>query len=489
MATNAGANGVGAAPAAVGGPQLVAGGGEAALIEALNSWGRTVDASQGLMTTAFSTLRDEVVGTQSALLGTIQEAKVALGGMHEGFRMALETQGAGQRAATEALVSDARAKFLALETKLAETTAQLEQWALGEGARTAQQIAGAAVRLGGSPLGTPAGTPPGSPRARRAEDPLTAADPWSNGGSFGPAPRARTGGASFQAYPSSAAAAATVAAPPPQAAPLNPAMPGREFRIEPRGWTSKALEPGISPEAFQIWRERALCFLSQGRQDIRRMLQWAEGQTAAEVEHGAATHALGFGMHDYTRVDFILHGAVMHIIGDSLLGRARCCEDHGILLWRTLCAEWAGSAPQYRHAKARRFQDPPRAKDVAALWAALPAWERLGEEVRSSGFDAPEWVRAAALEKMLPAELLRVLVSRPELDSYAAKLSWVKTQMEHARGSAQAMALVERGSKDTSGDVFMGALSGDPATQEPDSLAERLLEALNALGKGGGKVP
>ena len=205
--------------------------------------------------------------------------------------------------------------------------------------------------------------------------------------------------------PGPAAAAATPAASPLPAAQPTPPMPGlsRDFRIDPRGWTSKSLEPGASPEAFQIWRGRALCYLSQGRQDIRRMLQWAESQSADEVQHGTAAHARGLGMPDFERVDFILHGAVMHIIGDSLLGRARCCEDRGILLWRTLGAEWARSAPQYRHAKARRYQDPPRAKDVAALWAALPAWERLGEEVRTAGFDAPDWVRAAALEPLRAA--------------------------------------------------------------------------------------
>ena len=118
MAAAAGASGDGATTTAVGGPQLVAGCGEAALIEALNNWGRTVDASVGLMSTAFSSLRDEVIGTQSVLLGTIHDGKTTLAGMHEGFRAALEAQGAGQRTATEALVNDTRSKFAELEAKL-----------------------------------------------------------------------------------------------------------------------------------------------------------------------------------------------------------------------------------------------------------------------------------------------------------------------------------------------------------------------------------
>ena len=102
------------------------------------------------------------------------------------------------------------------------------------------------------------------------------------------------------------------------------------------------------------------------------------------------------------QVDFALHGAIMQTISDSLLGRARCCDEHGLLLWRNLCAEWAGSAPQYRLAKAKRFTDPVQAKDYTALWSALPAWERLGEEVSSTGIELPEWVKSPALEKLLP---------------------------------------------------------------------------------------
>ena len=38
-----------------------------------------------MMSGAFTTLRDEVLGTQNVLGATIQEAKVALNVMHDGF--------------------------------------------------------------------------------------------------------------------------------------------------------------------------------------------------------------------------------------------------------------------------------------------------------------------------------------------------------------------------------------------------------------------
>jgi hypothetical protein len=487
---------------------LVLGTGEAAQVDAMNEWSARVDASIGLMSGAFSDLRSEVMGTQVALMSTVQEAKVALGAMHEGFRAALETHSGTQRAITEALVVDARLKFEDLERKLSVSMTQIEQWALGEGARTAQQIAGATSQMAPSLLGTPEGSPQNSPRMQPTADPIWGRqDPW-RASSFGPAPR-NTRGAAFETYQGPGAAAATAAgsAPTPPAAPQpvhTGGPPFREFRIDSRGWSShqKALDAGVSPEAFQVWRERALVHLSQGRQDVRRLLSWAEGEAAAEVQARAADRAQ---MPDFVQVNFALHGAIMQIIGDSLLGRARCSDEHGLLLWRNLCAEWAGSAPQYRHAKAKQFQDPLRAKDMAALWSALPAWERLGEEVRTAGFDVPEWVKSAALEKLLPLELLRTLISRPELDSLAARLAWVRSQMEHARGSAQMLALAGGGrGKDAGGDVLMGALVSDPPGTDSmvwNLQAERsrvelegdwaraaaLSEAINALGKGKGK--
>ena len=123
-----------------------------------------------------------------------------------------------------------------------------------------------------------------------------------------------------------------------------------------------------------------------------------------------------------------------------------------------MCAEWSGAAPQLKQAKARRYQEPSRCKDVTELWSRLPAWERLGEEVKLAGLDLPEWLRSAALEKLLPAPLLGTLVARPELATYGARVAWVKTQMEHARGLAQASAYGPGTGKDAAGDVLMGLM-------------------------------
>ena len=98
------------------------------------------------------------------------------------------------------------------------------------------------------------------------------------------------------------------------------------------------------------------------------------------------------------------------------------------------------------------------------------------------------------------------MVARPELASYAARLSWVKTQMEHDQGQAQANAYAPGHGKDASGDVLMGSLEGPPGMTYAGSsddliwalhaekvaagewaLAEAIENSLYAMQKGKGK--
>ena len=39
------------------------------------------------------------------------------------------------------------------------------------------------------------------------------------------------------------------------------------------------------------------------------------------------------------------------------------------------------------------------------MWEALPSWERLGSEVLMGGYVAQEWIRAQALDKLVPQRL------------------------------------------------------------------------------------
>lgn len=79
----------------------------------------------------------------------------------------------------------------------------------------------------------------------------------------------------------------------------------------------------------------------------------------------------------------------------------------------------------------------------------------------------------------MPHEPLSVLVSRPELEMYQAKLHWVRCQMDHVRGASQARAVTggPGHARDSNVDAQVGAVLYDSAHQEPDLQEEPLRSA------------
>ncbi len=258
------------------------------------------------------------------------------------------------------------------------------------------------------------------------------------------------------------------------------------MRIDARSWGNNQpkLDIGVAADAFQIWKDRALAFLSRDRPDVRRLLSWAETQTKETLQDGLVAQASQLGISDLTGVEYALHDGIKLTIADTLLGRARNCVERGCELWRSLCAEWSGAAPQLQMAKARRYQDPPTCKSMQELWTKLPAWERLGEEVMFSGFIVPPWLHIVALDQLLPVQLRDALVSRAsgekELATFEQRLAWVKVQMEHSRGITQASTYSGRG-KDASGDVNMYSVDNPPGLSDPiEGMSWALSDAAQA---------
>ncbi len=128
----------------------------------------------------------------------------------------------------------------------------------------------------------------------------------------------------------------------------------REMRLDARGWGANQpkLDIGVPADAFQIWKDRAMMFLSRERPDVRKLLSWAETQTKETLQNGLAAQAAHLGIVDLVGVEYALHDGIKMTIMDSLLGRARNCIERGCELWRSLCAEWSGAAPQLQLAKA-----------------------------------------------------------------------------------------------------------------------------------------
>ena len=123
----------------------------------------------------------------------------------------------------------------------------------------------------------------------------------------------------------------------------------RRYSLDPKRWTDpKKLGLDMKPEGFVVWHDRALGYLAAERPDIRKLLIWAESQNptigATEEEKGAAS----VGVHgDICHISYVIFEPLKMIMSDSLLSRARACEDgRSLELWRKLHAEWRGSAPQ-----------------------------------------------------------------------------------------------------------------------------------------------
>jgi hypothetical protein len=499
------------------------------LVEQLNLWGAARDRELVDLRATVVGLHANLAATQVEVSTTFGQARAAVLDIVTNFRAEAETlrlhglyEATQSVARLEQVVLEARTRFDAQDARFTENLVVIAQrlqvvetWASAEPGRVAAIIQAAPVppwvprSPGGTPVSfyhspgpgaaaaaaaawTPQRPPQHSPPASATGSAPQPQDPWAPWAQQQQQPQQQ------QQQPHQPDPWAAGCAGPPGidmsgggggggkgAFDSSGGKGGRpwEMRIDGRSWgDSTKLDIGTTFEGFQIWKDRALMFLSRDRPDVRRLLLWAETQSKEGLAAALHTQAAGLGIVDLTSVEFALHDGIKLVIRDGLLGRARCCVELGCELWRSLCAEWSGAAPQLKHAKARRFQDPARCKDTSDLWHKLPMWERLGEDVKLAGLDVPEWLRSAALEKLLPAQLLATLVARPELSTYDARLSWVKTQMEHTRGLQQAAAYSPGAGKDASGDVHMNSVAPAAGACEPcgEGLAWAFADAMAA---------
>ena len=366
------------------GPCLYESMGEQALIAALNAWGAARDRE-------LVELRTDLSATQVGVSTAFDQAKEALLAIVTNFRGEAATmrqqhqyEAAQSVARLEQVVVEARTKFAAQDARftddlneLARRLLAVDAWAQAEPARVAAIVQAApAPPMATSPGGTPVTYFPPAPGMRPTPaTPQRTADPWATFQSPGAAPAAADQAPTLDPWAAGRAAA--------QSAPGGPchfdmSTPGggkgggspypREMRIDQRSWGDhRKLDVGTSSEGFQVWKDRAMMFLSRERPDVRRLLTWAEAQSKDGLEAELASQAALFGVVDLASAEYAIHDGIKVIIQDSLLGRARNCVERGCELWRSLCAEWSGAAPQLKQAKARRYQEPARCKDLRAV--------------------------------------------------------------------------------------------------------------------------
>jgi hypothetical protein len=522
------------------GPGLAPGMSDTDVFDRLNAWGIARDGD-------LRDLASNLARTQDIVSANFEQARATLVGIIEAFRTEAEVmrqdsqhEAARGVARLEQVVLEARGRFEVQEAGFMVSLAELAQRqrrteALLQAApaalapappptqpRTVVSPGGTHTFYPGGPADgvqhdggftTPPRAPPQQPggpaQLPRPMGPMSglgldpAWGPWAAG--RGVSPQGQPSQREQPQFDAWAGAAAARHQPPPPGGPERHSIftPGdggggkgsgeggktRELRLDARGWAASQprLDVGMPVDAFQVWKDRAGMFLSRERPDVRALLGWAETQSKESLRDNLDAQAASLGISDLAGVEYAVHDGIKVTITDALLGRARNCVGCGCELWRALCAEWSGAAPQLQHAKARRFQDPPACKNVAELWSRLPAWERLGEEVALSGLVVPPWLAMAALEQMLPTALRDALVARAscgdELSTFPARLAWVKVQMEHARGLAQASAYAPGGGgrgKDASGDVNMYSVDGPPGFDTLEGMTWSLAEAAHA---------
>jgi hypothetical protein len=517
------------------GPGLTPGMTDGEAFERLNAWGVARDGR-------LADLAASLASTQAVVDATFADARATLMVIVHDFRVEAETarnhgvyEASQSLARLQHVVAEARTRFDAQDARVTQDMGDLARRVAAMPAPQGMTFQPApAPQLVTSPGGTvrffPSGpaegvvvqaasaagftTPPRSaqqqqqqqqqPQPTPTQPTSTSHDawgPWAAARGASPQGQSSHPVAFATAIPDAWAAAAFAAAPPqPQHQPgeqprhSNMNFPGmdasrpREMRLDARGWGSNQpkLDIGVANDAFQIWRDRAMMFLSRERPDVRKLLSWAETCTKETLRDGLAAQAAHLGIVDLANVEYALHDGIKMTIMDTLLGRARICNERGCELWRSLCAQWSGTAPQLLMAKAVRFQQPPTCKTMEELWTKMPAWERLGEEVAQSGFVVPPWVQMVALNALIPTQLADALRSRAstgtELVDIDQRLAWVKVQMEHSRGIEQATAYGGRG-KDAAGDVNMYSVDDDPPGLGGDaveSMAWCMTEAAQA---------
>ena len=150
---------------------------------------------------------------------------------------------------------------------------------------------------------------------------------------------------------------------------------------------------------------------------------------------------------------------------------------------------WSGGDPPHRLPwfRPNSFSQHrgPRAWQLCG--GHLERWLILGGgEAESSGYDVLEWVKASASLRLLPKDIEAQVVARPELQTYAQRLSWIKPQLAHQRATSQAQA-VAAGSADMALGEFSGAVdSNAPELARLEALAQLLQKGKGACRSNGG---
>ncbi len=336
-------------PAALG-PALFEGMGETALVAALNAWG-------GGMHREVLSLRADLGATQVHVSSAFEQAQGAVLELVAAFR--IEVAAMRQQSAYEAqqslarlvqVVDEARARFGEQDARFSSNLGELAQrlqaadvWAQAEPARIAAAVGvpvpgwltppraqqpWAGVGRMGSPghAAPPAGSWEAYAAGRAAEGPAPP-DAWAQRPQQQTQPTQQTQQQPQQQQPPGVGCGVSpqgwrqgttqptqfnIASPPGFGGAGGGGKGGhpQELRITARDWgDSRKLDITVKGDNFQVWKDRAMMFLSKARPDVRALLTWAEAQSKDDLESNLSAQSAHIGVVDLAAVEYAIHDA------------------------------------------------------------------------------------------------------------------------------------------------------------------------------------
>ena len=192
---------------------------------------------------------------------------------------------------------------------------------------------------------------------------------------------------------------------------------------------------------FKAWQLRAMRMLSEDRPDVQRLLEWAETHNTTIDSAAAQLGAQVVDLHrceDVQAISIKILNVLTSMVANSLIPATQSCgEGHGLEFWRSLAARWQGQSKQVVAATLCSFITPARCSKTLDLWEVLPAWEQKASQLLLAREPVSGLMKSQGLNALVPMTLLNEIISRLDLESYDAKLRYVKQHMEHARGTQQ----------------------------------------------------
>ena len=188
---------------------------------------------------------------------------------------------------------------------------------------------------------------------------------------------------------------------------------------------------------FRSWKLKVEVHLTEGREDVRKVLEWAEGQGSSSIDIATEQTAPGHGFTlDARQVSESIYAFLVKTTGHNLMAKKeKINRGAGLEFWRVLNEEFEPSSHKWKMANAQQVIKPTRVTSLSDLSDALDKWEvKLGR----SGLNMPEWAKLSGLMDLVPENLCREMEQSTLLVSYDQKLDYVRRVLKDYKANSEA---------------------------------------------------